>query len=179
MTEACNSVDLASWGYREAPILHSLRYLTHSIDRVMALGGSYLINVGPDANGKITDEYARRIEAIGKWYNSLSGVLEAHEPDEYDYGVALDKCIVNKKNGKSYFHFFDGLLTDKVIMKNEKGIPRSVRLMNTGKKLDAKYEWLPASIGKYPGVLSVKYLTIGDIPTDELECEAIVIEIEW
>ena len=34
MTEACNSVDLASWGYREAPILHSLRYLTHSIDRV-------------------------------------------------------------------------------------------------------------------------------------------------
>ena len=179
MTEACNSVDLASWGYRDAPILHSLRYLTHSIDRVMALGGSYLINVGPDCDGKITEEYADRIEAIGKWYNSLSGVLEAHEPDEYDYGVALDKCIVNKKNGKSYFHFFDGLLTDKVIMKNEKGIPRSVRLMNTGKKLDAKYEWLPASIGKCSGVLSVKYLTIGDIPTDELECEAIVIEIEW
>ena len=64
-------------------------------------------------------------------------------------------------------------------MKNDKGIPKSVKLLNTGKKLDAKYEWLPASIGKFSSVASVRYLTLGNIPIDELESEAIVIEIEW
>ena len=65
MTEACNSVDLSSWGYNVSPQFHSLRYLTGSIDKIMALGGSYLINVGPDANGVITEEYTKRLLAIG------------------------------------------------------------------------------------------------------------------
>lgn len=179
MTEACNSVDLASWGYREIPLFHSLKYLISSIDKVMALGGSYLINVGPDASGKITEEYAKRIEAIGKWYNKLGGALECHENDEYDYGIAIDKCIVNKKGNKTYFHFFEGLLTDTVIMKNEKGIPKYARLMNTGEMLECKMQCLTASIGKYEGILSTDYLTIGKIPVDSLQNEAIVIEVEW
>jgi len=179
MTEACNSVDLASWGYRINPLFHSMRYLTHSIDKVMALGGSYLINVGPSPEGKITEEYARRIESIGSWYNKLSGVLEGHEPDEYDYGVALDKCIVNKKDGKVYFHFFDGLMTDTVIMKNGKGIPCHAKLLNTGDELECKLRQLPSNIGKYSDSLMTEYLTLSKIPTDELEGEAIVIEVEW
>lgn len=179
MTEACNSVDLASWGYRTNPLFHSIRYLTHSIDKVMALGGSYLINIGPSPKGKITEEYARRIEAIGRWYNKLSGVLEGHVPDEYDYGVAVDKCIANKKDGKTYFHFFDGLVTDSVIMKNDKGLPKRATLLNTGCELECRTERLMSSIGKYTDSLSTEYLVIGKIPTDELESEAIVIEVEW
>lgn len=179
MTEACNSVDLSSWGYRKNPLFHSLRYLTHSIDKVMALGGSYLINVGPSPEGKITEDYARRIEEIGNWYNKLSGALESHEADECDYGVVLDRCIVNKKNGKTYFHFYDGLVTDTVIMRNEKGIPKRARLLNTGAELECRIEKLMPNIARQQGHLAIEYLTISTIPIDKLENEAIVIEVEW
>ena len=64
MTEACNSVGVQSWGYREGEDFYSLRHLTTSIDRIMAMGGSYLLNVGPDAKGVITEEYAERIRAV-------------------------------------------------------------------------------------------------------------------
>ena len=53
MTEACNSVGVQSWGYREREDFYSYRHLTSSIDRIMAMGGSYLLNVGPDALGRI------------------------------------------------------------------------------------------------------------------------------
>ena len=95
------------------------------------------------------------------------------------YGVAVDKCIANKKDGKTYFHFFDGLVTDSVIMKNDKGLPKRATLLNTGCELECRTERLMSSIGKYTDSLSTEYLVIGKIPTDELESEAIVIEVEW
>ena len=177
MTEACNSVDLSSWGYNSRPKLHSLRYLTGSIDKVMALGGSYLLNVGPDGKGRITEEYSERIRAVGDWYNRVSVALECCEESCVDYGVSVDKCIVNTRAGKVYFHFPEGLSTDTVIMKYTK-MPKKVKLLNTGADLEARTERLPSSIGGIEGVLAREYLTLGRIPVDELS-EAIVIEVEW
>jgi alpha-L-fucosidase len=179
MTEACDSVDLSSWGFNTSPQFHSLRYLTGAIDKVMALGGSYLINVGPDENGRITEDYACRIRAIGEWYTRLGGVLECHEADSRDYGVCVDKCIVNTKSGKTYFHFPEGLSTDTVIIKNFEKIPKKVRLVNTGAALEAKIERLPNTIGGFSTYLASEYLTFGKIPVDKLSSEAIVVEVEW
>ena len=65
MTEACNSVGQQSWGYRENEDFYSLRHITCSIDKIMSMGGSYLLNVGPSPEGEITPEYASRIKKIG------------------------------------------------------------------------------------------------------------------
>ena len=178
MAEACNSVDLSSWGYNACPKFHSLRYLTGAIDKVMALGGSYLLNVGPDENGRITENYARRIKAVGAWFKKVSVSLESSDDAPFDYGVCTDKCIVNTKAGKTYFHFPEGLSTDTVIMKKYKKIPQKAKLLNTGEVLQARIERLPSSIGKIDKVLASEYLTLGKIPVDEL-FEAIVIEVEW
>ncbi|MBQ8311000.1 MAG: alpha-L-fucosidase [Clostridia bacterium] len=178
MTEACNSVGEQSWGYRTNEDFYSLRHLITSIDRIMAMGGSYLLNVGPTSQGTIAPEYAERIRAVGDWYNRMGGTLEGHEEDTYDYGVKNNACIVTKKNGKSYFHFCNGLISSAVAMKNPPSEPKSVRLLNNDARLPANIELLPEFFDGKTGK-AYSYLHISEIPVDELVNEAIVIEIEW
>lgn len=176
MTEACNSVGEQSWGYRENEDFHSMRYLLASIDRMMAMGASYLINVGPNAEGIITDEYAKRIRKIGDWYNRMEECLECHEADDFYYKVKANKYIATKKDGKTYFHFYDGIVSSAIAMKYFPSFPKQVRLMNTGEQLCCAIEALPEY---YAEGRANQYLHITGIPVDELDGEPIVIEIIW
>ena len=179
MTEACNSVGEQSWGYRKNEDFYSIRHLTHAIDRLMAKGASYLLNVGPNAEGVITEEYASRIRRIGDWYNRMEGCLEEAEPDTNNYAIPANACIPTKKNGKTYLHFPDGIRSSSIALQYFISIPKSVRLMNTGKRLQASYDPLPEYYFAGGGGLAGKFLHITGIPIDDLENEPIVIEIEW
>jgi alpha-L-fucosidase len=177
-TEACNSVGENSWGYRYDEDFFSVRYLRSAIDRVMAMGGSYLLNVGPTAKGTIAPEYRERIEAVGEWYNRMEGCLEENEAESFDYEVHKNECIVNKKNGKTYFHFYNGLISTQVSFKKWHSTPKTVRLMNTGEELEAAVRTLPllyyGENRTFPELLQIR-----GIPIDKLASEPIVIEIEW
>lgn len=177
MTEACNSLDEQSWGYREKADFYTKRHICTSIDRIMSLGGSYLLNVGPDARGVITPAYADRLRAVGDWYNRMEGCLESAEEDSFDYHVyKYTDYTVTKKNGKTYLHFYDGVRSSSVALDRYPSIPKRVRLLNTGKDLPFANERLPeyAQSGR-----AGLYLHIYGIPADELVSEPIVIEIEW
>ena len=176
MTEACNSVGEQSWGYRENEDFYSLSYLTKSIDHMMARGASYLLNVGPNAEGVVTEEYASRIRRVGNWYNRMEGCLEGAVPDEFDYHMKPNKYIATQKNKKTYFHFYDGIPSSAIAFKYFSTLPKSVRLMNTGENLNFAYERLPEYMSK--GVAS-QYVHISGIPVDDLASEPIVIEVIW
>ncbi len=178
MTEACNSVGEQSWGYRENEDYNSIRYLTCAIDQIMAMGGSYLLNIGPKADGSIVPEQKAIIEKVGKWYNAMEGSLEDTESDTYDYAIKKHECIVNKKNGKSYFNFYNGITSSAVSMKNFPSVPKCVRLLNTGNELPYKAELMPGFFSMETG-LAEEYLHIQNIPINDLQSEPIVIEVEW
>ena len=176
MTEACNSVGEQSWGYRKNEDFHSLRYLMTSVGRVMAMGGSYLLNVGPNAEGVITEDYVKRIRSVGDWYNRMEGCLECHEADNFDYHIKANKYIATKKDGKTYLHFYNGVVSSAIAIKYFLSFPKRVRLMNTGKDLKYAIELLPEYFAE--GRANT-YLHISGIPVDELVNEPIVIEITW
>lgn len=176
MTEACNSLGEQSWGYRVNEDFYSMRHLTSSIDRMMAMGASYLLNVGPNGEGEITAEYASRLARIGNWYNRMEGALVGHEADDFNYKIKANKAIVTKKNGKSYFHFYEGLRSSSVALQYFPKMPRSVRLLNTGKPLSFAFDLLPEY---FSNGQAQPFLHITGIPVDDLANEAIVIEIEW
>lgn len=178
MTEACNSVGEQSWGFREKEDFYTTRHLLSSIDRIMAMGGSYLLNVGPTALGTIDPRYAAKIRAVGDWYNRMQGCLEETEEDPFDYQVAHNPCITNRKNGKTYFHFYSGLISSAIAIKRYPGLPKKVRLMNTNEALPFAIERLPEFFNGNTGVANV-YLHISGIPADALVTEPIVLEIEW
>jgi len=179
MTEACNSVGEQSWGYRKKEDYHSIRYLTTSIDRIMAMGGSYLLNVGPKADGTIDDKTVKIIKRVGKWYNNTEGCLESTQEDKFDYNIPKHKCITNVKDGKTYFHFYNGIWSSAVSMKNYPSVPKKVRLMNTGESLPFEIELLPEFFDIETGKADGEYLHIYDIPIDDLQSEPIIIEVEW
>ena len=178
ITEKCNSFGQQSWGYRKEEDFYSIRHLTTSIDHVMSMGGSYLLNVGPSGEGEITAEYSERLQKVGDWYNRMEGCLECAEPDEFDYHSAHNPYIATRKNGKTYLHFYDGIISSAVELKKYPKLPQSVRLMNTGKPLPFREEILPEFFSGETGKGEL-FLHIRDIPVDELESEPIVIEIEW
>ena len=176
MTEACNSLGEQSWGYRKDEDYYSLRHLTTSIDRMMAKGASYLLNVGPDALGRIPEESLKRLRAVGSWYRRMNGALTCHEDDPFDYEVRGSRPIVTKKDGKTYFHFPDGLRSSAFSLGAWPGEPKRVTLLNTGKALRFSFDLLPEYM---KNGLAQRFLHVTGIPVDELENESIVVEIEW
>lgn len=178
MTEACNSVDQQSWGFRTQPDFYSLRHLNCAIDRFMSMGASYLLNVGPSPEGEITEEYADRIRRIGNWYNRMEGCLEQAQPDPLNYQPRDCKCVATMKNGKTYLHFHDGIPSTAVSLENYPNTPQAVRLMNTNTQLPFALDLLPEFRGGM-GVCDRKFLHIMDIPVDDLANEPIVLEITW
>ena len=179
MTEACNAVGFNSWGYRKNEDYHSIRNLTYSVLKIMALGGSYLLNVGPRPDGTIGEREKKIINRVGKWYLSTEGCLESATADEFDYGLKEHSCIINKKNGKTYFHFCEGLSFDAVYLERFPSMPKKVRLMNTDTALPFEMRIIPSYYERESGVCTGQYLTFYGIPVDELENEPVTVEVEW
>lgn len=178
MTEACNSVGLRSWGYRTNEDFYTKRYLCCAIDRYMALGASYLLNVGPDAGGRIPEAYEARLRKVGDWFNRMEGCLQNHQEDPFDYGIENDPCIVNQKEGSTYLHFYEGLISGSVTMKRFPGLPKTVRLMNTGEDLPFEAIYMPECFDGTAD-LTRKRLRIYGIDADGLSDEPIVLQIRW
>ena len=145
----------------------------------MSLGASYLLNVGPDASGVITAEYADRLLRVAEWYNRMEGCLECACEDPFDYGVLRYPCNVNRKNGKTYFHFYQGIDSSAVVLKHYPSVPKGIRLMNTGASLSFDLTYLPDSFDGRPESAENRRLHIFGIDVDALETEPIVIEITW
>jgi len=180
MVEACNAIGVHSWGYRKMEDFYSYRYLMSAICKTMAKGGSYLLNIGPKADGTLDPVHARRIARIGQWYTRMEGCLEEHEDDEFDYRpYKSGDCIVTRKNGKTYFHFYNSTISTTVTLANYPGLPKSVRLLNTNQQLPCAIETLPNYFNGVSGIAEHKYLHIWDIPVDELPEEPIVLEVTW
>jgi alpha-L-fucosidase len=182
MTEACQSVGVQSWGFRREEDYFTPRALMSAIDRTMAMGGSYLLNVGPTAEGRIPPEARALLERIGEWYGKLGGTLEDNEAPDADYGIrcAGDDCLAVKKDGKTYLHFPAGLSSSAVYLTRFPSLPRAARLLNTGEALPFGLAYPPfARDGRGRGL--GPFLRVSGIPADRepLLTEPPVIEIEW
>jgi len=180
MTEACQSVGEQSWGYRADEDYYSARFLMSSVGKIMAMGGSYLLNIGPMADGRIPEKAASLVKRVGDWYKRTESCLESAEKDDFDYALIYPlPFIALKKNGKSYFVFHNGVNSSAVSFKACPGIPKSARLLNSGETLRIRYEKLPAVFDGKTGLAKGPFASITGIPVDEFPEEPIILEIEW
>ena len=70
-TEACQAVGRESWCYRENEDYYSDLHLMRSIDKTLAKGGNYLLNVGPKADGTLPDEAVAILNRVSRWYHAV------------------------------------------------------------------------------------------------------------
>ena len=180
MTEACQSVGAESWGWRTDEDYFSARHLMSSIDKIMAMGGSYLLNVGPDALGEIPAKSRALVARIGRWYRQVSGSLEGAGVPRRSYHLrGEDPYIATERDGVTYFHFWQGLCRTAVtFLDDDLPAPRRAVLCNTGEELRLRYATLPTLLDE-DHVARRKTWSIADIPVDAIPDEPPVIAVEW
>jgi len=180
MTEACQSVGEHSWGYRADEDYFSARHLMESIDKIMAMGGSYLLNVGPTAGGMIPAQSEKLLRRIGRWYSRAACALENTVPAARTYSLSGGMPhIAVEKNGVTYFHFYRGLNSSAVTFLDEDiPTPRRAVLLNSGEELSIRYGTLPSKTDN-DAVARRKYDSIRGIPVDDYPAEPLVIAVEW
>ena len=159
-TEACQSVGVNSWGYRKDEDYFSVRYFMRNIDRTLAMGGNYLLNIGPDALGRIPARSKRILSGIGKWMRAVRGAFDA-EPAT---GLFADRrLLATRRGGDVYVHCPEGLDCATINLRPFDRVPTSAILLNTGKPVDFTLDQIVYERGLPPA------LRLRGLDADKLE----------
>lgn len=95
--ETCMSMG-DSWSYVENDNYKSTRKLIHTLIDIVAKGGNYLLNIGPDADGKLPETAIQRMKEIGEWLKKNGYAIYGTRPL---YPYAKDNIrYTQSKDGK-------------------------------------------------------------------------------
>jgi len=170
-TEACQALGRESWGYKEDEDYYSCVHIMRSIDKILAMGGNYLLNVGPRADGTISPENIKMLRKIGNWYKT---VFEAFD-DTYpaSYLTTNDDVLLTKRDNTIYVHLWREPEVNRVILKPLDILPKRAILLNNGQELECRVDVTPWLWKEKP------YLRIRNIPVDEMTDTVLVIKLEF
>ncbi|MBQ8758618.1 MAG: alpha-L-fucosidase [Clostridia bacterium] len=176
LTEACDSIGKESWGYRKNEDYHSNLYLTSSIDRYMAMGANYVLNVGPDSKGKIPEVSKEIFTQVGAWYKNVKEALHA-KPVKYEW--ASKKGILTTKNENTlYLHFPQSPDATGFYISEIETLPKTAIVLNDGTPLSVSMDLMPSRFNGNRESM-VKVCHISGIPVNRLSSQAIVIKLEF
>ncbi len=172
-TEACQSVGMQSWGYRAEEDYFTTAFLQASIDRVMAKGGNYLLNVGPMANGSLPEEAKARLLGVGKWYLAVKEAFLHTETvvcPKIPHGMTI--C-----ENRLYVHLPAGYAGSGLPLSPIDVSPISATLLNTGEAVDAALRYVPFYF-KQGAEAQKAYLYLRGLPAEALH-EPMVIRLTF
>ena len=89
-----------SWSYKPDDDYKSARHVVHMLVDIVAKGGNYLLNVGPDATGELPTEAVARLAEIGAWMKVNGEAIYGTRPmAPYRDGKV---CYTRGKDGAVY-----------------------------------------------------------------------------
>jgi alpha-L-fucosidase len=180
VTEACQSVGRESWGYKSDEDYYSDRHLLASIDKMMAKGANYLLNVGPKADGAIPDEAMAILGRVGSWYNAVKEAFLDAEPVSH---LTDNRDVLLTRVGSTlYVHLFRSPETTRVLLKPIAAAPRRAVLLNDGRPVEWSLADLPtlrmdANGGHVPE--AQHYLRLRNLPVNDLANSVLVVKLEF
>lgn len=170
-TEACQSLGELSWGYKRDEDFFSDKFLMQSIAKVWAMGGNYLLNVGPMADGTIQADFAGTLKRLGEWFRV---VREAFCDVEIVSRYFTDAHrLVTRRGGVLYVPLCGEVASSALHLQPMKLLPRRATVMNTGQELscvvDRIEEWRTAK----------EHLRVRGLPVNELQHTVMVLRLEF
>lgn len=103
--ETCMTM-ASSWSYNPGDHYKSARQLIHLLVDIVAKGGNFLLNIGPDANGEWATDAYDRLRKIGDWMKVNGEAIYGTRP------IAPYKetkvCFTSKKDGTVYAIYLAG-----------------------------------------------------------------------
>jgi alpha-L-fucosidase len=179
--EAWQSIGVESWGYRKEEDYFTPKYLMQSIDKIMAKGGNYLLNVGPKADGTMPGEGIRILRAIGEWYQRvkesfLQTQLVFLRKDNTDVYLTVDNpnILLTRKENSLYVHLYKDPPCASVVLDPLNLPPRKATILNTAAPVETRVELLPDFYKQ-----KKEYLRLRNFPLDLLAATVPVIKLEF
>ena len=185
LTEAVQSLGRESWGHKLDEDYYSYKNLMQSIDRIMAMGGNYQLNVGPKADGTLDERDVKSLRAVGSWYKRVRESLEDAVPATsmitfYAGGTGApqramrDPLLLTRNGNTIYVHLYEDPATDGIVLKPFDTLPAKATLLNNGATLECSVDMIPHyHRDRRP------YLRIRHLPVNELLGEVMVIKLEF
>ena len=170
-TEACQSVGAESWGYRRDEDYFTPDFLIRSMDKIFAMGGNYLLNVGPRPDGAIPPEAAAILDQIGAWYKRVRKSIAGTDPTPGL--IANTEILTTRRKNTLYLHLPNGLTATGLCLQPLLAKPRRATLLNTGEAVRAEVEQLPSRFRRGP------CLHLNGLPADGLHGRAAVIQLDF
>lgn len=94
-----------SWGWMEDDPVSDFDWLIRMLVNVICRGGNWLVNIGPDRNGKISPEIRQRVHEVGEWLRHYGESVYETEAGPYE---PVDNVYGSTCNGtKVYLHILD------------------------------------------------------------------------
>jgi alpha-L-fucosidase len=171
-TEACQSVGIESWGYRENEDYYTDRHLIRSINRYLVRDANYLLNVGPMANGKIPNKSTAILKRIGKWYDAVKESLENVIPAP---NLTTNRNVMLTRRDRTvYVHLNEELPGNVVKLKPINIAPGKATLLNDGREIDFIIRFSPSDHKE-----GKAYLNLINLPVSEFCNTVLVIKLDF
>ncbi len=178
-TEGVQSLGRESWGYKTDEDYYSCKYLMQSIDRVLAMGGNYKLNVGPKPDGTWPDQDLKMLRRIGDWYGRCREAFGDAQPAttmviQSDlYRNPRDEVLLTRRGNDVYVHLYRDPQASAVVLRPLIQQPKRATLLNDGRELEAGVDLVPFYWREKP------YLRIRGLPVDEITDEVMIIKLEF
>lgn len=177
-TLAVQSIGRESWGYKTDEDYYNKKYMTQSIDRALAMGGNYMLNIGPKADGTLDEQEAERLKMIGDWYlrvkESFSDTVPCTSMITHVTSNMRDKMLLTRRGNTIYVHLYEDPETNGVVVKPFDMLPIKATLLNNGQEVETVVDMLPSLHREWR-----KYLRLRNLPTDRITDEPLVIKLEF
>lgn len=184
-TEACQSLGRESWGYRQDEDYYSAKHLMQSIQKILAMGGNYLLNVGPHPDGSIPDVQVALLRRIARWWDRAREGLHGAEPAS-DL-IDSEDLLLTRKGDSLYAHLFRDPESSALSLR-PLSVPASrATLLNRGELLETRVDLTPrswqeqwnAGMREYRGDRPAEYLRVRGLPVDEVTDEPLVVKLDF
>jgi alpha-L-fucosidase len=103
--ETCMTLtNTGDWGYTPTTNFKSTKEIIHNLADIVSKGGNFLLNIAPNGQGVVSNQYRSLLDSIGHWMTTNGGSI---------YGCQASNLTQPKwgritvKGDKMYLHVFD------------------------------------------------------------------------
>jgi len=127
-----------SWGYAWYDMnWKSPEKILERLISTVARGGTYMLNVGPKADGTIPDIATRALNASGNWISKYPQVIYGADPSPWKHELPWGD--VTRKNNTLYLSVFDWPESGRLYLPGLKNEITSLKLLNGNSENDITY----------------------------------------
>lgn len=171
-TEACQSIGMESWGWRQDEDYYREGYIYRSIAGYLSRDANYLLNVGPRPDGTLSPKTTDFLQHTGKWYGTVKEAFEGTTPASYL--TANREVLLTRRANTLYVILHAEPRGNAVKLKPITSLPRRATLLNTGENIVYSTALVPSEHAERG-----RYLRLTKLPVDALANTVLVAKLEF